>query len=637
MAELNVAGFYQDTRNFASVKSSLSSNTLFDIKASFGGYVDSISPNLLPDIYCTGALNCIGFGTYLEKMFAPVKIGVHQETDEYDIDNMIGLRTGWYVNSNGKTTFFKFCKTTEAGNRFFVIDELDFRDPNFHTKIEKEVWKDATPSQGIGLGDVYNFAVWRGQLFFCSGEKYQIGTKTGGVLRYDQTNVNEPWFCIDTGFGVANLNTQSSGNDGPYPFYPTLICFFNDVMYLSGSYNFPLQVKFSEHSNPVNVVGSAARPFLGLLDTVPTIEDLLRPSTFVLNQNGDEIRALFQAGGYLWIASNRRFYAYKTISVLNQQGLPAGLLWLDTLQEHKARTGVHNQKTIIQNDETYDFISTSFAKPSLATMIPIISNDTLDKQFGIKSTFIQETMSSIDWSNGAMGIYGSGGPDTIIFMSGSKCGDKNDITIAVKSYENTPMFTKIGIHANDWMNDNEFTYFLSSDNAELYRLDPNRYTNIPFVYQTGKIGTARNDQDFSEKKLKYIYIVGSAESDISLNFQIFNQIYGSDVQTECSITAADFVYEPVVNQDDNNGCECQDDLPNPFVHRRGRLFSKMINVDGAEIRYNTLDIRVIANTQGYFALHQIGVIYEKSSPIWSDMIDPISTPLEDSEHHEFDE
>lgn len=618
MASLNVLSLYQDLNRTAIIKSNETKDIRFDIKASFGGYADSISPNLLPNYMCEGSINNVGFGTYLEKMIGSTLLGNHKTTE--DVNDMIGLRLGKFISEDGIARLFKIVKYNNNNHIYFLNDQ------NNNNKLENTElnWLDLTPIQGITNSNQYNWSVWRNELYIVSGEKFEYGNNSGGVLVYNPTR-SDKWRVINTGYGVSN-NSQSTGADGPNAFYPLVIEFYNDTMYLSGSKEFPLQVKFSEHSNPDNLVGSSSRPFLGLLDTPPAISDLLRPSTFILNQNGDKINALFVANDYLWIATNKRFYAYKTLTVLNTK-LPAGLLWLDTLQEHRARVGTYSQKSILQIDDDIQFVAYDNSQPGLAAMIPVISKDRVDKVYGVKSDYIQNTLKDMDLTNACMGVYGIGSLSSIVFISGAKCkGLNNNTTIAMKLLDGTPLFTKIPyIHASDWYNDNNATYWLSSDTGEVFELTSDCFNHhateitkdYPFVYQTGRIGVATNDQDFSNKQVKYIWIVGCSSTDVDLVFNIFNQtaLLGT---TENGVDR--FRYTPDINRIDLKDMDCNNDVPIPFVHRQGILFSKLLDCSQCSINYNVLNIRLEAHTSGYFALHQLGVIYEKLDPISGEII-----------------
>lgn len=612
MASLNVLNLYQDLNRTALIKSQEGKDIRFDIKASFGGYADSISPNLLPSFMCEGSINNVGFGTYLEKMIGSKLLGYHKT--EEDINNMFGLRFGGFVSEDSINRKFKIVRD-ENKNKIFFLNK----------PTNDLQWLDFTPEQGITNSNIYNWAVWRDELYIVSGEKFEYGSTTGGVLVYNPNRKGGEWRVINTGRGVAN-NSQSNGADGPNDFYPSVIAFYNDAMYLSGSKEFPLQVKFSEHSNPDNIIGTLARPFLGLLDTPPVISDLLRPSTFILNQNGDKINSLFVANDYLWIGTNKRFYAYKTLTVLNTK-LPAGLLWLDTLQEHRARAGTYSQKTILQIDDDIQFIARNNSQPGIASMIPIISKDRVDKVYGVKSDFVQNTFKDLDLSNACMGVYGIGSLSSIVFISGAKCPDtNNNITIAMKLLDGTPLFTKISyIHANDWYSDEEGTYWLSSETGEVFELTNNCYTHdktlinedYSFVYQTGRIGVATNDQDFSNKQVKYIWLVGCSSTDLELKIDIFNQTNISGATTN---GVNSFTFTPQIDRVDLEDLDCSNNIPIPFVHNQGVLFSKLLDCSQYSINYNVLNIRLEAITSGYFALHQLGVIYEKLEPISSEII-----------------
>lgn len=625
MSKFQVLNYIDNLNRVAQFKSKEGADMKFDVKYSWGGFVDNISPNLLPNWASTGIINGIPQGSYLEKMMGSEKVG----TD--NISNKVGLRIGEFFDNFGNYNLVKIIKNDKGENRILIL-----KDQNKDLKFNgNENWADITPIDGIGNKNNYNFASWRNQLYFVNGGEFQFQTKKGGVMRYDPT-LNPQLEVIDTGFGTSNL-PNSTGADGGTPFYPNTIAFKNDVMYLGGNERFPQQIKFSELSNPYNIVGSLSKPFLGLLDTPPTASDITRPSTFLLNQNGDQITGLLNANGFLWIITNRRFYAYSANEF--KQGLPAGLLWLDTLQEHKARTGAYSQKGISQKDQFFDFISTNTIKPSISTIVPIISQDRIDNVLSTKSDFIEDTMRKIKWDDVALGNLGFGS-DAISFYSGAKCqNDLNNITLAGKRVDNIEMFSKITyINAVDWLAGDYETYWLSTE-GDVYRLTPDNYNiikdnetkNYDFVWQSGKLGVAKNDTDFSEKKLQYIYLVCCSDLDVELDFQIAtNRKIGMEFEidtntgekrkinkdTICSLCEPfNFNLDPDLFCAEITECSCEDDLQSLFIHKNAFLWHTLIQVEDKNIQYNTIQARLIAKTKGYFAIHQIGFIYKKLSPI----------------------
>jgi len=592
-----VLGYTNKWQGISGLQGRLSENKHFDIKATFGGYTDSISPTLLPNHLGTVAVNCIGQGSHLEKMMGAGYYGKH----DIDPQVLVGVRAGHFYGQDGDDIMFKICRKQNE-NRFYIMRNKSMN------------WLDVTPTQGIGVSNEYNYAVWRNKLFIVSGKEFKFGAKTGGVLVFNPREGEDMWETIETGQRVSN-KYSSDGNDGGSPFFPITISFFEDRMYLGAG----TQVKFSEHSNPNNVVGSLDKPFLGLLDTPPVLQDLLKPSTFILNQNGDEIRAMLNANGFLWIITNKRFYAYKALTVLNSE-LPAGLLWLDTLQEHKVSTGVYSQQAVMHSDEVFEFLTTK-NKPSVGTLLPTISNEILDNQFGTRSGAIQETMRGVDWSRACMGSIGNGKAESINFISGSKCGSHNDITLMYKIYDDMTVFSKVPfIKASDWVMTDEGTFYLSSENGNLYKLNPDTNTvvdflggeetteSFPMVYQTGRIGVGKGDNIFSSKKVSYIYFVGASSEDTKLEFQLCNK----DIDPETGkhdISCKEIKYKPNLNYQGFE-CDCNYEGVTPFVHNRGVIFHALIDVNSLNSISNVFDLRVVQKSAGYFAIHEVGLIYE---------------------------
>lgn len=612
-------------------------NINYDIKISWYGFADSVSPNLLPANFSKSSVNNVAYGSYLEKAIGSEAIGYHKNEN---VKEMNGIEVGWFVDQAGRFTMWKIVATNE-GNKFFVLRDLD---GDFEFTGAEEEWLDETPNAGIGSACDYDWAVWRNQLYLVSGEKYTDDNgNTGCVIRYDPANTAfGDWEAIDTGFGVANI-PSSTGADGPTEFCPSIIEFYDDRMWLAGSELHCQQVKISEHANPYNVTGSAAKPFLGLLDTVPDIEDLTRPSTYILDQNGDCITALESKNGYIWSITNRNWYGYKNINVLNSNSLPAGLLWLDTLEEHKANNGTYSPDTVISDDEYFHFLSNSAVNPSFNTIVPVISNDSVDKLYVNRSIYVQERFRDIDWTGAAIGQYSTGDGEGVTFISGSRCGAEgdveggrtcidNDTTLAFKNVDGTPTWTEIPyIHASAWTNDNQYTYWLDSTSGNLFRLNPKKWSYItrdsegnkeeshyPFVMQMGKTGKSANDLDFSDKTLKYIWITAVTDPTVDIQFDLFRQ---GNTCLDCEGIAKTFHIKPCIDKDASKVCECGDVTKQPFVHQGGQFFSRLIDVSKFDFKYNVMDMRLTALSEGYFALHSLGVLYEKGKPISSNMLE----------------
>lgn len=576
------------------------SNFKIYLKQAFGGIYENVSPSNLPDYGLTNVVNGIGQGTYIEKMFTNKVLGKHDKL-EFDLSEMTVIRLMDFYDLFGRYHLLKICSTPK-GNRIYEIVDLD-RDLVFqNTEL---IWSDITPKSGIGEGTLYNWARWRNALYIVGNQEFTFMDMTGGVITYNPQMTNT-WDVIDTGFAASEFPT-TKGNDGGTQFLPSTIAFHSDEMYIANDF----QVKKAEHSNPYNVIGNLTRPFLGLLDTPPVIADLLRPSTFIINQNGDKITALITTGNFLWIVTNRRFYAFKTLTVLNSQ-LPAGVLWLDTIKEHKVKTGTFSQKSIMLNDEQFDFLTTNNVKPTIASVIPVISQDRIDKVYGSNSYFIDKTMKEIDWSEAAIGILGYGEGDSLSFLSGKICGSQeNNITLMYKKVGDNIFFSKLydengdNWKANDWLNNDYIAMYGSSVNGNVYVLDTENYGDYPFVIQTGKMGVTTSDLDFSSKNLKYLYLSCYADKGMTIKVELFINP-NCDKNTDCD--CATKIYE----QQMDVSCLTSDKdcaMVKPFSHRGGYNWLKLFNLSSETIAYNTLDMKITVNGTGYFSLHQLGVVY----------------------------
>jgi len=570
------------------------------IKQTWGGIYENVSPTNLPDFGLTNVVNGIGQGTYIEKFPTVKKLGIHgDDTERFSV-----LRLMDFYDLFGRYHLLKIC-VTPTGNRIYEIVDND-KDLVF--KREELIWSDITADLDLKKGE-YNWAMWRNQLYIVSGNLFQQGELEGGVLQYNPVGTQK-WTVINTGNSASPLPT-STGDDGASPFLPKTIAFHKDEMYLANDF----QVKKAEHSNPENVNGSISKPFLGLLDTPPVVADLLRPSTFIPSQNGDKITALFSTNNFLWIITNRRFYASKRITVLDSQ-LPAGLLWMDTRQEHKVKTGTYSQKTIMWNDEQLEFLTTNQIVPTLASIIPVVSQDRTDKIYVANSTFIADTMKNIDWSEASIGVLGYGQSDSTNFISGKICNsDVNNITIAYKKFGDNIFFSKLydengdNWKANDWLNNDYTTMYGSSVNGDVYLIDTENYGDYDFTVQTGKCGVASGDSQFSDKILDRIWFNLYASKGMKLKIQIFKNPNCNSKDCDC-----EQIFETIIDVgcvDDTSDCI----NPTPFSHRKGFNWLGLLNVSSRSIKYQSLDMRLTAIGDGYFALHEFGQVYKPDSPL----------------------
>ena len=571
------------------------------IKQIWGGIYENVSPTNLPDFGLTNVVNGIGQGTYIEKFPTTKKLGIHKDTKE----RFSVLRIMDFYDLFGRYHLLKICVTPD-GNRIYEIVDND-KDLVF--KREELVWSDITADLDLGKGQ-YNWARWRNQLYIVSGDYLQQGETKGGILQYNPVGTQR-WTAIDTGNSARPLPT-TTGDDGSSPFLPKTIVFHKDEMYVANDF----QVKKAEHSNPENVNGLNGKDFLGLLDAPPTIEDLLRPSTFIPSQNGDKITALFSTNNFLWIVTNRRFYAFKRLTILDSQ-LPPGLMWLDSIQEHKVKTGSFSQKTIMWNDEQFEFLTTNQIVPTLASVIPVISQDRIDKVYVSNSTFIADSMKNIDWSEASMGLLGYGQSDATNFISGKICNsDVNNITIAYKKFGDNIFFSKLydengdNWKANDWLNNDYTTMYGSSVNGDIYIIDTENYGDYDFTIQTGKCGVASGDSGFSDKVLERIWLNVYASKGMKLKIEVFKNLNCNNQSCDCQ----ENIFEETIDvscADNNMNCI----NPTPFSHRKGFNWLGFINVKSKDIKYQLLDIRLTAIGDGYFALHELGEIYKPDSPL----------------------
>lgn len=625
MVNTSSLSYIQNKRETARIKDQVGVQ-YFDIKVNWAGMADSVAPGNLPDLYTRTSINNVAFGSYLEKAPGSEKFGCQKDGKS---KNQRGIAFDYFVDQAGRKIFWKIVDNGNGDNSFYVM-----RDEDGDGKIEGDeyCWVDATPAGGIGQNGEYDYAVWRNQLFFVSGEEYTAGGTTGCILRYDPTNLLQgDWVTIDTGNGVKNV-PGSTGADGPEKFCPRFIEFNDDRMWVAGSERHCQQVKLSEHGNPYNLVGSATKPFLGLLSVPPDIEDLTRPSTFILDQNGDCITSLQNKGNLLHVVTNNTWWKYENLNVLNSSSLPAGLLWLDTLTQHPANTGSFSPKTVISDDEAFNFLSTSSTNPSLSTLVPNYATEDTDSVYANLSVFQQKRFRDINWDNAAMGKYGNGSGQSITMMSGSKCGDHNDTTLAYKQMGDTATFTEIDyIHAQDWAEDNDYTYWLASDSGDVWRITPDNWsicpghcsdgepdTHYPFIVQLGRAGLGAKDLPFSDKRVQYIWVEGAADENTAIQLDIFVQ------DTSCSgcsrTVTVSFV--PCFNTEKARSDipKCKDSTADPFTHQGGREFANLVSVEKHNINYNIMDIKLTAYSEGYFALHKLGTFYEMIKPVSSEMI-----------------
>lgn len=607
----NLSYYMQSVNRNTSINAG-SSDLRVDIKRSWGGIYENVSPTNLPDYGLTNVINGIGQGTYIEKMSDVKVLGKHENL-EFSIKSMIVLRIMDFFDQLGRYHLLKICSTPDGDKIYELVDNN--KDLLFQN--QELSWSDITTPANIQLNTtaIYNWARWRNELYIVSGDQFTINDKVGGVLRYTP-NSPVKWQVIDTGIS-ASSNPLTTGDDGDTYFKPKTISFHKDEMYIANDF----QVKKAEHSNPDNVTGANGRPFLGLLDEPPTIEDLLRPSTFIPSQNGDKITALISTNNFLWIVTNKRFYAFRRLTTLDTQ-LPPGLLWLDTIQEHKAKTGTFTQKSIMLNDELFDFLTTNKVSPTLASVIPIVGQERVDKVYASNSVFLRDTMKEIDWSEAAMGILGYGEGDALNFISGKICNsDFNNITIMYKKFNDTILFSKLydenedNWKANDWLNNDYTTMYGSSVNGNVYTIETEKHGDYNFTLQTGKIGVAAGDSDFSGKILEKIWISCYASKGMQLKLEIFKNPNCASEDCGCE----DLVFEALLDVgciDDKEECIQK----NPFKHRKGYYFTKIINVKSKMIKYNTLDIRLTAMGKGYFAQHDLAPIYKLDTPIDTNLI-----------------
>jgi len=544
------------------------------------GFVSDYSPTQIPAGNGFLSLNIDPRGTYAESSLGITKVGEHLSGD-VNIDVYRGLITGevCYADTDFATdvdnNIFKIIKSKTPDSDgvyqtlFYVLDangkwilqnpyedyweknpNYDENDPSSIPFIptQKEA-KDLTPYNF--KGEKFDYVVWKNRLYICSGkEDFQGSHGISGLMVWDGKVWNSI-LCGKAGF-IDNIGDYINNSaidtglqkykdenfrlyDSPNDFNPSLITLFKERLFIGGDASNPLQIKMSEWNNPDNFVANV----LGMQITPLTTADTARPSSFIVTSGCDRISSLTAFNDQIYIGTDKGMYIYDLI----KQDIGDNVIFqLETLvQNNYTPAGPVSQYSTVPFQNRLYYLSDYQVVPEFSSFV-LSTSSGASKPYSTYQRLsgdISEFLDGFNIDDSTIGIF----EDKVLISVKYGASPDNNMTIVGTPFQSSDGikwgYTMVDyINANYFFQNNRATYFVNSEDGELYKIVSGKYGlgdgEYPTaIWQTGWTGyDPAKDSSISKKDLKQFLLKGY----FSKGTEIYVTFTPENVDGECAVS-----------------------------------------------------------------------------------------------------
>lgn len=638
--------------------------------AQWFGQVTSYSPTQIPPGNGILCLNASPQGTYLESPLGYTFVGTHLK-GQLALEQYEGLIAGEIcqqgeqgANDNIDKNIFKIVRKKFPNadgvfeTAFFVLGvDGNWRDftPYADTYIDGEL----NPEPKIRYnfrGEKFDYVVWKNILYICSGEEWFEGSNgSSGLMRFD----GQTWDSILTGKAGFPSNQPEFKNksaldgDENYPpdfrlydstneFNPSLLCLFQERLFISGAESNPLQVKMSEWNNPDNFVDNV----LGMQTAPLTSKDTARASSFVVTSGCDKITSLTSFNNEIYVGTDKKVFIYN----LNRQTIGENVVFQleSIIQNDYTPAGTVNQYSTVAFQNRLYFLSNY-------QVVPEFSAFTLSAAPGASKPYssyeklsgeIDSLMEKLDISEACIGVYGG---SVLIGVNYNDPDGRNNMTIVSAPYLVNNNQVKWAFYILDYIKptyfyqNNRGCYFTNKEDGELYKITPNRYgvefrdsegygeVTYPIsTWQSGWTGyNPLKDSSISRKVLDKFVVKGYfSEGTIITISMITEDTCDQKDQTPCFKTTS-FEFECV--KPDKVGCDktLTEELTRDMRYReKAPYYTLNFDIPTSEnkVTYTSLSYRIHLDNCRYFSIESVTGVSTQQSP---DGVTPIAPEFVD--------